>query len=247
VSIRVVAAIFATRIRPPIRKLVALALANAARDDGTGVFPGRERLVRETSIPAREVRRQIAALIEEGIVVEVRRAHTGTRREFRIELDRLGSLAREEVRDDPQEEVTGDLQSEERGGHPRPERGSPMTGEGVTRDPPYVLLRPQPSLETLSPSSDRFDEFYAAYPRKVGRKAARKAWDKALRDGAQTAEILAGVRRYTADPNLPSDRRYVPHPASWLNAGRWDDEPEPPSPASVLIQGLLDRKGGDTP
>ena len=53
-----------------------------------------------------------------------------------------------------------------------------------------------------------------------------KAFTKAARKvGAET--VILGAKRYAADPNLP-DRQFVPHPATWLNRGSWDDEPLPP-------------------
>jgi hypothetical protein len=67
--------------------------------------------------------------------------------------------------------------------------------------------------------------FWDAYPRKVGKRAARQAWDKALRRGVDPAAIVAGARRYAADPNR--DDQYTAHPTTWLNGDRWEDEPEP--------------------
>lgn len=70
-----------------------------------------------------------------------------------------------------------------------------------------------------------FLDFYLQYPKKVGRLAAQKAFDKAAkRFGVEV--ILAGVARFSADPNLP-ELQYIPAPAVWLNQGRWDDAPYP--------------------
>lgn len=72
-----------------------------------------------------------------------------------------------------------------------------------------------------------FDEFYRAYPRKVAKRAAMKAWDKVLRCGAKAPEILAGLERWKGSAQFPSDMQFVPHPATWLNGWRWEDEFEP--------------------
>ena len=75
-----------------------------------------------------------------------------------------------------------------------------------------------------------FLDFYVQYPKKVGRLAAQKAFDKAAkRFGVEV--ILAGVARFSADPNLP-ELQYIPAPAVWLNQGRWDDAPYPPKKAT---------------
>ena len=68
-----------------------------------------------------------------------------------------------------------------------------------------------------------FAAFYAAYPRKVGLVAARKAWTKALKVAGGPEPIMAGL----ASATFSRDRKFIPHPSTWLNAGRWMDEPEP--------------------
>lgn len=70
-----------------------------------------------------------------------------------------------------------------------------------------------------------FKSFYLVYPRKVGKQAALKAFVKAAKQ-SRPEVIVAGAKRFADDPNLP-DKQYIPYPASWLNAGRWDDEPLP--------------------
>lgn len=70
----------------------------------------------------------------------------------------------------------------------------------------------------------RFDEFWLQYPRKVGKKAALKAYGTALREGADPDDIIAGACRYAAE-RAGEPVRYTKHPPTWLNAGCWDDEP----------------------
>lgn len=70
-----------------------------------------------------------------------------------------------------------------------------------------------------------FSLFWNAYPRKVGKGAAKKAFDKAV-DEFGTLKILAGVNRFANDPNKP-EQQFIPHPATWLNEQRWDDDPYP--------------------
>lgn len=78
-----------------------------------------------------------------------------------------------------------------------------------------------------------FESFWTIYPRKVGKDEALKAFDKAVKRAAVTV-VIEGATRYANDPNLP-DREFIPHPATWLNGGRWDDEPCPPK-VSVMRQ-----------
>lgn len=75
-------------------------------------------------------------------------------------------------------------------------------------------------------TDDGFDTFWSTYPRKIGKGAARKAWAKALKT-ADAATITAGAARYATE-RAGQDPKYTPHPATWLNAERWADEPEQP-------------------
>lgn len=85
--------------------------------------------------------------------------------------------------------------------------------ESPTDSPPLTLV-PGPAPK------DRFDEFWAAYPRKVSKDAARRAWRSALRR-ATPSLILDRLRAYPFSP----DPQYIPHPSTWLNGGRWADDP----------------------
>jgi hypothetical protein len=67
-----------------------------------------------------------------------------------------------------------------------------------------------------------FDTFWQCYPRRVAKLAAKKAYDKALKS-ATHEEIMAGVERY-AYHTRTTEHQFIKHPASWLNAGCWEDE-----------------------
>ena len=76
---------------------------------------------------------------------------------------------------------------------------------------------------------DGFQEFWTAYPRKVGKLDAIKAYAKA-RTVATAAELLAGVEAYIKHKPAYADWC---HPSSWLNKGRWMDEYEDPGRPSI--------------
>lgn len=71
----------------------------------------------------------------------------------------------------------------------------------------------------------RFERFYAAYPRKRSRIAAEKAFAKLSPDDTLLAELLAGIERAKTTEQW-RDPTKIPHPASWLNAGAWEDDIE---------------------
>lgn len=75
--------------------------------------------------------------------------------------------------------------------------------------------------ETEPPTPEGFDEFWSTYPLRKAKQAALKAWAKAVKRTTPDV-IIAAAARYRDDPQRKPD--YTAHPASWLNAGRWEDE-----------------------
>ena len=70
-----------------------------------------------------------------------------------------------------------------------------------------------------------FDRFWLAYPRKVGKDAARKAFDRRKVDEDLLAQMLSAIAVQAAAEQWRKDGgKFIPHPATWLNEGRWQDE-----------------------
>lgn len=95
---------------------------------------------------------------------------------------------------------------------------------------------PNPKKDTpaAADASADFDRFWTLYPRKVGKQAAAKAFTKALRS-TDVATIAAGLRNATAVWTATgTEARFIPHPATWLNEGRWADE-QPVLPATEQV------------
>jgi uncharacterized protein YdaU (DUF1376 family) len=68
---------------------------------------------------------------------------------------------------------------------------------------------------------DRFDIFWKQYPRKVAKPNAFKSWLKIKPDDVVLKKMLDAINQQ----QLPSKEiQFVPHPATWLNAKRWEDE-----------------------
>lgn len=68
----------------------------------------------------------------------------------------------------------------------------------------------------------RFEAFWVEYPRKIGKKAAVRAFAKAVKEGADPQKIIEGAIRYDLHTG-PGEERYIKHPTTWLNHGCWDD------------------------
>jgi hypothetical protein len=70
---------------------------------------------------------------------------------------------------------------------------------------------------------DEFAQFWRLYPRKVHRQRARKHWWYVRQRGATVDEILEGLEAALASGEW-TQVKFIPHPASWLNARGWKDE-----------------------
>ncbi len=67
-----------------------------------------------------------------------------------------------------------------------------------------------------------FDEFYKIYPRKKNPKAARKAWKKI--DPEKIPMIMEKLKRQMKEDHQWQDAQFIPHPSTYLNGERWEDE-----------------------
>jgi len=68
-----------------------------------------------------------------------------------------------------------------------------------------------------------FDQFWAAYPKRVAKGAAYKAWVKLK---PPLAEVLAALEWQVNQPGWRKDGgQWVPHASTWLHSWGWQDEP----------------------
>lgn len=221
-SVSALKAVFDTSLSKGAQRLVLLALADEASDAGyvTAYRRSQSHLARKANVDASTVWRSVEKLVELG---ELQRLRSGNGREssdYRIVVEGLQPA-------DPQRESrVCDLQTQ---GLQPADAGSAPRGP---HHPVSNSLTPVESTSALAlvtsetPAVDVFDQFWRIYPRRAGKGAARKAWQLALRkvDGAV---ILEAATRYAADPNQPDDKTKIPHPATWLNQERWEDDPLP--------------------
>lgn len=90
-----------------------------------------------------------------------------------------------------------------------------------------------------TPPMDAFDVFWDAYPRKVGKPKARSAWKANAREAAQ---IMVGLARWADYWRRRNEPEFVPHPSTWLNQRRWEDDPPPLTKRSRgVMQDTADR------
>jgi uncharacterized protein YdaU (DUF1376 family) len=75
--------------------------------------------------------------------------------------------------------------------------------------------------------SEQFEHFWKTYPNRTGKAAAYKAYQSALKTHKELTHAIlidrAG-RFAAAHTTARTPSQYIPHPATWLNQGRWEDD-----------------------
>lgn len=110
----------------------------------------------------------------------------------------------------------------------RPSAASPPAAGAAE----FELTLVDPPAKRQPSTGELFARFWLAYPRRVGKKAAEVKFTKAIKDGADPEQLIAGAERY-AHARKGQDPKFTAHPSTWLTQGRWDDEPEQPLPRAV--------------
>lgn len=112
--------------------------------------------------------------------------------------------------------------------------------DGATAPVPEApAAKPTPKPE---PKDYKFDEFWEVWPKHVARPAAERAWAKLKPDSALRDKIVDDVRTRARSTNwTKEDGQFIPHPATYINGRRWEDEAttngQPPT-NSVFEEGL---------
>lgn len=104
---------------------------------------------------------------------------------------------------------------------PAGQQGRAMTGQTSTGDTP-AGRKGRAMTGLTADVLERFERFYAAYPRKKSRKQAEKAFAALNPDEQLLQAIFAGLERATKSGEW-SNPQFIPHPATWLNAQGWLD------------------------
>lgn len=68
---------------------------------------------------------------------------------------------------------------------------------------------------------DRFDVFWKKYPRKVAKPNALKAWNRLKPSDELLQKMLSAINTQGLNDK---EIQFVPHPATWLNGHRWEDD-----------------------
>jgi hypothetical protein len=97
----------------------------------------------------------------------------------------------------------------------------------------YQVDAPETETETYREETETeswsFEKFWEAYPKRKAKKAAERAFRKVEREGEVSLEgLIAAIATIT------KDEKFIPYPASWLNAGGYLDGQAAPPPSNEL-------------
>lgn len=101
----------------------------------------------------------------------------------------------------------------------------PKQHETVTSPLPREEKRREDTNKPPLPPKGEFERFWKAYPRKVGKDAAQRAFDKRRPTAALVDDMVAAIERQCRSDAWTKDGgQFIPHPTTWLDQGRWNDE-----------------------
>lgn len=227
-------------------KLVLLSLADNANDSGI-CWPSISAIAERCCMQERSVTRTIGELEQRGYVR--RELRTGKQTLYHVTPDNKTPLSLSHP----------DNKSSRHNDTPTPDikSGGDDIKSPLPNNPNKEITLKEPKGEPSRRArpekySVEFEEFWQAYPKNGASKAESfKSYQRALRDGAEAAVILAAVPAYAA--YLTSTDTPVAHATTWLNQQRWtvdypglkpaDEQAKPVEPVNLTLESI----GDDTP
>ena len=190
-------------------KLVLILLANYADADGHA-FPGQKRLAEDAGLSERSVRGALKVLEDAGVIDRTARHRAdGTRTSDAYLLQMHNRQNLPVVEEDNRQNTSR----------------QPAKSAGQYK--PNGLSEPvrEPLDARARKWGDFFSEFWEAYPRKVGKPVAEKAYLKAVKK-FDPGLILRGLLSTAAEWDRQGiEKQFIPHPSTWLNQHRFNDAP----------------------
>lgn len=96
--------------------------------------------------------------------------------------------------------------------------------------------------------AELFARFWALYPRKVSKDAARKAWDKLDLSAELFETMIEALGAQSLSVDWTKDNgQFIPHASTWLNGKRWEDEVPEPAPTGSNVHQLRPQRQANGP
>ena len=212
-SVRIMATVFERSQSTYGDRLVLLAIADCSNDEDRTSWPSLATIARKARLSERQARRAISNLVELGELSVGYQAGPKRCNLFTVLVCEEGDM-----------DVRGDKLS---GGTSVTKRGTSVTVKG-DMDGPRTIIEPSLNHHTpippkgVDPSDEQFEQFWQAYPRKIGKVKAQQAWQR-LRPPID--KVLETVKQWSGSEAWQKDGgQFIPHPTTWLSRGGWNDE-----------------------
>lgn len=206
--------------------LMLLAIADFADDNGNA-YPAVTTLAEKCRMTQRNANLILANLKKSGeLIVKQNEGPRWTNRYLvRLPTPEAGFI--------PEEPFTlKRTSSTPEAGFPKPLK--PASDEpSVNHQEPPIAHNAKIPRRVCSPSAsesadDGFATFWKQYPKKVAKPQALKAWKKINPAGHILADLIAALEKQKASADWLKDAgQFIPHPATWINGRRWEDEAPP--------------------
>lgn len=223
-------------------KAVLVALANLANKDGIA-WPSTATIALHAGVAKRHVLRVLADLERRGAVKIERRNRAVSEYKLAIGTIVSGDMASLDGPNQSGDMVSpsGDISAFQ---HVKSGDMASSSGDMVSPKPLEPSKKEEPSItqraharEVAPP--DGFAAFWSAYPRKVGKGQAERAYRTATK-ATDPDTILAALVAYPFDLGRP---QFIPHASTWLNGKRWLDQIDTRDPVLAAV-GFYDRDTG---
>ena len=179
------------------QKFVLVMLANHCNDHTRQCNPSQKLLAEECSMGLSTLKRHLVALEESGYIETVN--------VFKDNIQRPNQYLLK-------------LSSSPNRATPQPESGYPPSPNRATE--PEVKTRIEPVVQ----KDPLFVEFWKAYPRKTNKDFAEKVFAKLKVDQVLLTKMTQAIHLQNKTVWKDKDQQYIPHPSTWLNGKRWEDE-----------------------
>jgi len=235
---------------PSQQRIVLLAMAEHAHDDGEHAYPSRARLAARCGCDERTVQRAIQWLIGKGLLQLCQAATQHKPNSYRV-CPRGDSLPGGRHAVSPAESPPGEAESppgeaeSPPGEAESPSRGgtAPPESSGTFMNPTHTV-NAEPLTERVAAkrkakataeegaSTASFAAFWAEWPKRVEKQAASVLWKKIQLD--EVPAVMLGLRRWKESGQW-DEVRFCPNPDKWLRRRKWEDEIKPAAASGGFV------------
>lgn len=189
-------------------------------------------LPQDLEIVARVIGYKKAAQIPPLVLEKFPLSSDGKRRNLRLEKEREAQRGRIEKRREGAKKTNAKRWGSDSLGDRSATRERQLSDNDSDSPPPTTHHPPKnPSDSPRRSATVVAESVYAEYPRKIGKPPALKAIEKALRSPPEGVsledwpDMLRDITARYAQHRKGEDQTYTPHPATWFNEARYNDDP----------------------